>query len=207
MLRAGGFVVIVSHMKADETDDEPRRTAYCRRRAGYRGGQGQGLSYANEQSLIVLKDVDETVRSNEVVGDDAKPRGKERGIPMLKSCQYCGRVHDSKFDCGKRPKKTRDKSTDAYRVHRSNRWKNLSARIRDRDGYLCCVCRTGKYGTLKDLNSSNLSVHHIVPIEEDESRAFDEENLITLCDGHHRMAERGEIPRSELFALANPWGI
>ena len=24
---------------------------------------------------------------------------------MLKSCKYCGRYHDSKYDCGKRPKK------------------------------------------------------------------------------------------------------
>lgn len=127
---------------------------------------------------------------------------------MLKSCKYCGRIHDSKFDCGKKPPRWSKKRTDtvAYKVHGSNRWRKMSEEIRDRDGYLCQVCLTGKYGTINRLNSDGVSVHHIIPIEEDPSLAYDDSNLITLCAKHHEMAESGEISRSELFSLINPDG-
>lgn len=62
----------------------------------------------------------------------------------------------------------------------------------------------------------DLSVHHIVPINEDESRAYEMHNAITLCRAHHGMAECGEIGREHLEQLAgtppallpkNPGGI
>ena len=40
-------------------------------------------------------------------------------------------------------------------------------------------------------------------LQEDAARKLDEDNLISLCPFHHRLAEEGEIPRAELFALAN----
>ena len=51
------------------------------------------------------------------------------------------------------------------------------------------------YNTVEEYNSAGLEVHHIVPLEEDESLAYDWANLITLCRYHHELAERGEIPR------------
>jgi hypothetical protein len=41
-------------------------------------------------------------------------------------------------------------------------------------------------------------VHHIVPLAEDLGRGLDMDNLITVCDYHHRLAEEGEIPRTVL---------
>ena len=45
-------------------------------------------------------------------------------------------------------------------------------------------------------------MHHIVPLEEDFERRLDDTNLLTLCERHHKAADRGEIDRDTLFALA-----
>lgn len=45
-------------------------------------------------------------------------------------------------------------------------------------------------------------MHHITKLEDDESKAFDELNLITLCSVHHEMAEAGQIDASILRAIA-----
>ena len=42
---------------------------------------------------------------------------------------------------------------------------------------------------------------HIIPLEEDEDKKLDNQNLITLCERHHEMAEQGKIPREELLAI------
>jgi predicted restriction endonuclease len=39
-----------------------------------------------------------------------------------------------------------------------------------------------------------LEVHHAVPLETDYDKRLDDDNLITLCERHHEMAERGDIP-------------
>ena len=52
------------------------------------------------------------------------------------------------------------------------------------------------------LNHKNLEVHHIVPLAEDFNKRLDNENLICLCQFHHKMAEHGEILREELTELA-----
>lgn len=60
-----------------------------------------------------------------------------------------------------------------------------------------CLHEICDIGTRK-YNCKNLEVHHIVPIEEDESLKLDDDNLITLCEGHHKLAEAGEIKRETL---------
>jgi len=44
-------------------------------------------------------------------------------------------------------------------------------------------------------------VHHIIKIEDDENRAYDEDNLITLCRIHHEMAEKGVAGAAELLKI------
>ncbi len=58
------------------------------------------------------------------------------------------------------------------------------------------------YLTSKTLTYNALSVHHIVPLSEDPSRALDPTNLITLCPLHHELAEDGTISRAELSQIA-----
>ena len=119
---------------------------------------------------------------------------------MFKSCKHCGRIHDEKFEC--EPKKkavikrwdSRGK-TRAFYFRKTNDWTLKSREIRSRDKYLCLCCKAKLIGTTRQYNSVGLSVHHIVPIEEDYDIRLDEENLITVCEVHHEMCEAGEISR------------
>ena len=69
---------------------------------------------------------------------------------------------------------------------------------------MCQLCLRGLH-TLdgqKHLVYDNVSVHHITPLAEDKSLAYDGYNLLTLCGYHHDMAEKGLIRREELLNLA-----
>lgn len=70
--------------------------------------------------------------------------------------------------------------------------------IRKRDSNVCQICVRNLHGTIDRFNFKNLSVHHIVSIEEDYDKRLDEDNLITLCSRHHEMAEAGTISKNEL---------
>lgn len=52
-------------------------------------------------------------------------------------------------------------------------------------------------------NFKHLEVHHIVPLAESLDLGFEDTNLITLCNEHHRQAENGEITRKELQEIVN----
>ena len=111
---------------------------------------------------------------------------------MLKSCKYCGRIHDKMFDCGKKPV-IKKKDTKAVRFRNQRIWKRKAEEIKRRDKYLCQVCIRNLYDTDRTLNYMDLSVHHIIPIEKDYEKRLDNDNLITLCRYHHELAERAVI--------------
>lgn len=79
----------------------------------------------------------------------------------------------------------------------------MSLRIRNRDHFLCQVCLRGLYqfGHRTPLTYDGLSVHHAIPLETDWERRLDPDNLLTVCQLHHEMAESGEIPRSEILSI------
>lgn len=113
---------------------------------------------------------------------------------MLKSCQYCGRIHDEKFICEQkknninRKRERKYTHSERYKTYIGNRyWTKLSRFIKERDLYICQIC--GK--------PSN-EVHHIIKIEEDEEKAYEETNLISLCHRCHLMAEKGLITKEKL---------
>lgn len=111
---------------------------------------------------------------------------------MLKSCQYCGKIHDEKIDCGKKPQKQK-KITYIDRFRSSRKWREKRERIRSRDLGLCVVCR------LNDLYVYNgLSCHHIEPLEKRFDLRLEDNNLITLCLRHHEEAECGKISKEYL---------
>lgn len=60
----------------------------------------------------------------------------------------------------------------------------------------------GEYNTINQFNFSNLETHHIEPIGESYERRLDNLNLVVLCQQHHKMAEKGDIPKEYLFKLA-----
>ena len=115
------------------------------------------------------------------------------------SCSYCGivpRGHKCKY---KYHKKTNDTEADKFR--KTKRWTKKSIEIRQRDKYLCVVCMANIYNTIQQFNYKELDVHHIIPINEDYDKRLDNDNLITLCRYHHKMAEDGKIPRKVLQKL------
>lgn len=125
---------------------------------------------------------------------------------MLLSCQYCGCIHDSKDICKqkeeinrRRQSKFNASSKDKFRW--STAWKKKREQIRKRDKQLCQVCIRNLYNTNNQYTFNNLSVHHAISLEADYSKRLCNDNLITLCDYHHEMAENGEIPVSEILDI------
>ena len=116
---------------------------------------------------------------------------------MLKSCAYCGRIHDSKYDCGKKPKKYKHKSKQE-KFRWTKAWQNKRKEIRERDSGVCQVCIRGIYNPYKQYEYNDISIHHAIPIQQDYDKRLDNDNLITLCEMHHKMAEDGKIPYDEI---------
>ena len=116
---------------------------------------------------------------------------------MLKSCQYCGKIHDSKFICSKKPKKQKQ-ITDIDKFRCTSKWQKKREEIKQRDLYLCQICIRELYNTIIKYNMQELEVHHNVPINEDYNKRLDNDNLLTVCKYHHEMCENGEIPREEV---------
>ena len=118
---------------------------------------------------------------------------------MLKSCQYCGKLHKKGYECPKKPKpKPRHRDRRNKEKFRSTAaWQKTRNAIVFRDMGLCQICFENG-----DYNSENLEVHHITPLAEDFSRRLDRYNLITLCCCHHKQADDGQISAERLFKIA-----
>ena len=128
-----------------------------------------------------------------------------KGAKMQKSCKYCGGVHDIGYVCPKKPsRKFKKRQTKADKFRSSYDWKQKRQYILKRDNYLCRACFSNLPGTIKRLNSDNLSVHHIKPLKDDFDARLDDENLITLCALHHTMAEEHDISSDLLISLIPP---
>ena len=119
---------------------------------------------------------------------------------MLKSCPYCGRIHDSRIDCGAKPVR-RSKVSKKDKFRSSRQWQAKRQEIKQRDRYLCQVCIRGLYGVGVRYYHEGLEVHHAVPLEEDYELRLADGNLLTLCQRHHEMAESGEIPREIILDI------
>ena len=97
----------------------------------------------------------------------------------------------------KRPQSNRQ--IDIFR--RSKEWEKKSIEIKERDRWMCVVCKNNLYDTVRQYNSENLETHHITPLKESYKMRTEGGNLVTLCTRHHKMAERGQIPRDVLRTL------
>ena len=118
---------------------------------------------------------------------------------MLKSCPYCGRIHDYDYDCGQRRKYGAQLPTSENKFRHSKAWSKKSLQIRSRDNFLCLYCLKHD----NRINTENIEVHHIVPIHESYSNRLDDFNLISLCREHHEQAETGRIDRDYLLELVS----
>ena len=116
------------------------------------------------------------------------------------TCSRCGIVPRG-HSCPYRTYKKKAYDTEADKFRKTKRWTNKSIEVRQRDRYLCRVCEANLYNTIQRFNYNELDVHHIVPINEDYNKRLDNDNLISLCRYHHKMADDGKIPREELYKL------
>lgn len=119
---------------------------------------------------------------------------------MLKSCSYCGGIHDKNYVCSKKPIRTK-KITHVDRFRWTKAWQNKRKQINARDNHLCQVCIRNLHNTQLKYNYTNIEVHHIIPVIEDWDKRLNDDNLISLCSRHHHMAEDGEINRKELLQI------
>lgn len=116
------------------------------------------------------------------------------------SCQYCNSIHDSKFDCGMKPKK-RKQYGDKEKFRNSKQWKLKRNTIRKRDINLCQICMRNLYDTVNIYTYDNLSVHHAESLEDAWDKRLDDNNLISACSFHHELMENGTIPLKEVKAI------
>lgn len=115
-------------------------------------------------------------------------------ISILKACSRCGKLHPYNYKC----KKGIVYSGGEERELRSkNKWTKKSIEIRERANYLCEVCRDEGIWTYDDVE-----VHHIRKIKDAPELYLDNENLICLCQKHHKEADKGKIDMNYLIALA-----
>ena len=122
---------------------------------------------------------------------------------MLRSCKYCGRIHDVKSDCGKKPPSREHKNKEIAAFRHSRQWNKKANEIKQRDNYLCQVCIRNMYGTIRQFNYDDLSVHHIIPLAKNFEKRLDDTNLITLCKCHHELAERARIEVKVLLDIVS----
>ena len=115
---------------------------------------------------------------------------------MLKSCKYCGRIHDSKFNCGKKPKATYNrKEKEKFRY--TSKMKKKSSDIKKAANYLCEYCLYQN-----KLTYTELETHHIFKLQERPDLALEDTNLICLCRNCHEKAEKSEISAEILQKIA-----
>lgn len=116
----------------------------------------------------------------------------------LKTCPRCGRIHPV-GEC-KIPKYSRmvsKRKEQTSKLRSSSRWQHARKQALERDKYLCRWC-LAKYNT---ITTTNLQVHHITPIYDNTSMAYDIHNLITVCSNCHTMVE-GKY-KDELYRLTD----
>ena len=125
---------------------------------------------------------------------------------MLKSCQYCQKIHDSKYNCGmKPPKMNRRSKYDRFRY--TSAWQQKREEIKKRDRYLCQICIRNLYDTTRKFNGNDLSVHHANKLNDAFEQRLDNNNLLTLCEKHHKMADDGVIPKEQILSIIHEQNI
>lgn len=103
-------------------------------------------------------------------------------MARLISCPKCGKIH-KEGECTKKAEVYgRKNQTRKYRTDR--RWYYARKQALERDLYCCRMCLADGI-----IERERLEVHHIIPLYKNPTMAYVIDNLITLCNYHHRMVE------------------
>lgn len=119
---------------------------------------------------------------------------------MYRSCSRCGKIHDIKYKCKhNKPKYNNDKyKTAEDKLRHTHAWRKKAEEIKESSQYLCEVCRAHGIYTYDDLET-----HHITKIRDDPSQVLDNNNLICLCQFHHRQADNGILSKDYLKKISH----
>jgi len=128
---------------------------------------------------------------------------------MLKSCQYCGGIHEITYVCPSKPvrqykvNKYSEANGEIKRFRGSIVWQRKREEIQTRDIHMCQVCIRLLYSwcTLQ-YNFTDTSVHHIDSLCDAWDKRINNYNLITLCSCCHSAAELGQIDINVLKEIA-----
>ena len=138
-------------------------------------------------------------------------------MSRLSVCHYCNRIHDSSYVCKEKEYVTKERMKskkrindynnnnnehdkmmlEIYQFRNSGAWKRKREEVRTRDLNVCRYCLVHDHV----LTVDGLSTHHIVPLVDDFSLRLEDSNLITLCQFHHELAEKGLIDANELRVM------
>ena len=113
---------------------------------------------------------------------------------MYKSCSKCGKIHPANERC---PVGREYKGGKERELRKRYAWQKKSQQIRQDAGGLCEVCLD-----MGAINYKGLEVHHIERLKDAPELLLEGENLICLCQKHHKMADRGELSKDYLKNLA-----
>ena len=116
------------------------------------------------------------------------------------TCRHCGIVPRGHI-CPHKKRRAKDGDAQAVKFRNTKAWANKSTEIRQRDRYLCQLCLRNLYDTISWLSYKTVEVHHIIGINEDYNKRLDNDNLISLCSYHHKMADKEEIPKKVLLDI------
>lgn len=98
---------------------------------------------------------------------------------MNKFCRYCGKsvpMDDNEHKC--RP--VRKSQASKSHVSSHTRFQKLRKRILNRDNYTCQRCAI-KFGKRNKSINEDLQCHHIKSLRDFPHLAYDENNLIIVC--------------------------
>lgn len=93
---------------------------------------------------------------------------------------YCDKHNHLKREKHKRYNQVRNREDHhLMRIYKSARWLNIRKQVLLRDDYLCVQCLQNNIAKPADV------VDHIVELRDDISKAYDMDNLQSLCHACH----------------------
>lgn len=115
-------------------------------------------------------------------------------VPMEQvMCEECTVVNEEKRKRRHREYKVKRTDVEKQMFYTSKSWRSTRARIKDRDNGLCQLCWSEN--KVKPMNT----VHHIIPLEENDQLALVRSNLISLCEKCHQKVHKLYNVRTEKF--------
>jgi 5-methylcytosine-specific restriction endonuclease McrA len=118
-------------------------------------------------------------------------------MALLKLCRCGKKIPLEQPRCEECQVKYDERQKDRHKIYKHNRadaweqsfynskeWKRAKQSAKVRDKGLCLICFSNN--TIKAMDT----VHHIIELKEDRSKALSDYNLICLCEHHHQLVHK-----------------